>query len=556
MNLFYIIFRKMKSIKIIISFAFSIISFSVFAQNLNIPLQANFNRTLESEINKSTYIFHTSFFPLNEQFISKIDTDSLLFGFQRDASFIANRKWKWFWRKLRTENLAQVKAKDYQIIINPLYNFSLDKDLNSNAWLKDGLFSVNTRGVQILGNIGKNVSFYTDFYENQAYFIDYLDEFAHQYLVAPGQGARKNFGTGGHDYAIVSGYLSFSPAHFINIQLGHGKHFIGNGYRSLLLSDNATVYPYLKFNLEFGKFQYVSLFSQNQAHYTNFLDYRYRNGGSFNYLSFSPNHRVELSVFEGLISLISDSTSLTNYPLSYFNPLILTRTAQYGLSNENNIILGFNARIKISKKILVYGQFMLDDLKNSKHSTPKNARWGAQAGIKIFNALSEIKALEKHNLFLQTEYNSVKPFSYSSNNAWQNYSHINQALAHPLGANFSEFVGILEYRFKDISLEFNYIRAEKGLNTSDFNFGSDIFQLNDFEATQLNADFSGKIGEGLKTIIENKKVKLSFLLNPNVNMKIFMELNFRSTSNTEIKTNSSYISFGLKTDLRNFYYDF
>jgi len=546
----------MRSIKIVVVFAFSILSFSVFAQSLNFPLQGNFNRMLEGEINKSEEIVHSSFFPLNQHFTTDFTTDSLLYGYQRDSVFIAARKWKWIWKKLRTDNLLDVKAKDYRIVINPLYHFSLDRDLSSDAWLNDKLFSVNTRGVQIYGNIGKTISFYSDFYENQAYFVNYLDVFARQYWVVPGQGARKNFGAAGHDYAIASGYFSFSPASFINIQLGHGKNFIGNGYRSLLLSDNATVYPYLKFNLEFGKFQYISLFTQNQAHYTNFLDYRYRTGGSYNYFSFIPNSRIELSVFEGLISVLSDSTSITHYTVNYFNPIIFTRAAQYGLSNENNVILGLNARIKISKQIQIYGQFMLDDLKNSKESTAKNARWGSQIGLKFFNAFSKIKALDKHKLYLQAEYNSVKPFSYSSHHAWQNYSHLNQALAHPLGANFSEFIGILEYRLGDFSLELNYLRAKKGLSTVNLNFGDDIFLLNNFDVSLLDADFGGKVGQGLNTTIENKKLKVSFLLNPKVNMKIFIEFNKRTLSNTSIQTNSSYISLGLKTDLRNFYYDF
>ena len=60
------------------------------------------------------------------------------------------------------------------------------------------------------------------------------------------QGAWKDFNETGKDYSSVSAYISYSPWSFLNIQAGHGKHFIGNGYRSLLLSDNAFNYPYLK----------------------------------------------------------------------------------------------------------------------------------------------------------------------------------------------------------------------------------------------------------------------------------------------------------------------
>ncbi|MBK9515381.1 MAG: hypothetical protein IPO05_17595 [Flavobacteriales bacterium] len=35
---------------------------------------------------------------------------------------------------------------------------------------------------------------------------------------------------------------------WLNIQFGHGKHFVGHGYRSMLLSDHAPNAPYLKFS--------------------------------------------------------------------------------------------------------------------------------------------------------------------------------------------------------------------------------------------------------------------------------------------------------------------
>lgn len=534
------------------------ISTQLFAQNLNIPLQANFNRTLQVELNQEIEAVHTSFLPINEVFLSKnIKLESILYGYNRDSSFLEKRKWKTVWRKIRTENLVDIQEDDYRIIINPLFNFSLDQDLNSNTWLNNGLFSTNTRGVEIKGNIGKKVSFYSNFYENQAFFINYLDEFARNQLVVPGQGTRKRFGDLGHDYAIVSGYLSFTPTPFLNIQIGHGKNFIGNGYRSLLLSDNASVNPYLKFNFTYKKFQYISLLTQNQAYYTNFLDYRYRSGGSYNYISYTPNKRIEISLFEGLISQISDSSSIVDYNFNYFNPIIFSRTAQYGLNNENNIILGFNTKINISNQIQIYGQFMLDNLALSEENKPKNTRFGYQFGAKIFNALSLFSKLKNHNLYAQAEYNMVSPFSYTSQYAWQNYSHLNQALAHPLGANFSEILGVLEYSYKDFSIELKYNYATKGLDYNNYNFGGDIFALNDFTIpVEISGSYTGEAAQGLESIIQNKTVKLSFLINPRTNLRIFAELYIRNLENTETISESKYISFGIKTNLRNFYYDF
>ena len=48
------------------------------------------------------------------------------------------------------------------------------------------------------------------------------------------------------------------------IQFGHGKHFIGDGYRSLLLSDNAFNYPFLRIQTSFWRVQYTNLYAEMQ----------------------------------------------------------------------------------------------------------------------------------------------------------------------------------------------------------------------------------------------------------------------------------------------------
>lgn len=523
------------------------------SQNLNIPLQKDFQTKIEYELVKSSSAYFTSFLPYNQHFIKQIHADSIL-HFQHN-DFVDSRRKPNIWKKFASENLVDISNNDFRFIINPLFHFSEDYDLKNNQKLGTNWFSVNTRGVEAKGNLGSKFSFYTYFYENQAFFVDYLNQFSNQYLVVPGQGTRKNFQTNGHDYAISGGYLSFSPADFVNLQLGQGKNFIGNGYRSLLLSDNAIVYPYFKAHFQFKKWQYISLFTQHQAHYTNYLDYRYRWGGSFQYLSFLPHKNIEISVFEGLISHISDSTSLTKYNFNYFNPIIFSRTLQYGFDDENNILLGLNLKINFLKKIQFYSQFMLDNLKKqSKTKIPSNS-WAMQLGWKCFNVFDFIKNLDNHRLYTQFEYNSVSPYSYQSYHAWQNYSHLNQPLAHPLGANFNEWLGILEYQFQSLALKIMYSRATKGLNFNDLNYGSDIFVATEIFNFDENP-FSGEITQGLKTIIENKMAKISFLLNPNTNFQVFAEYRFRKFQNSEISTKTNFISFGIKTDLQTIYSDF
>jgi hypothetical protein len=91
------------------------------------------------------------------------------------------------------------------------------------------------------------------------------------------------------------------------------------------------------------------------------------------------------------------------------------------MEGKNNVLLGFSSKIKITKKLLSYQQLIIDGQQKS----------GFQVGIKAYN-------FPLKNLFFQLEYNQVQPYVYAH---WdmQNFSQYNQALAHPLGANFKEF---------------------------------------------------------------------------------------------------------------------
>ena len=52
------------------------------------------------------------------------------------------------------------------------------------------------------------------------------------------------------------------PAKYLDFQFGYDKNFIGNGYRSLFLSDFGNSYLFLKINTRIWKFNYLNLFME------------------------------------------------------------------------------------------------------------------------------------------------------------------------------------------------------------------------------------------------------------------------------------------------------
>ena len=232
------------------------------AQYTNLPLGYNFNLNLGVEIDQN--IQNTSFKPIIIG-SPNIDFESVL-----EQNFFTNNNLLAY--RIFNKHLIEISGEDYYVGGSLLSNLSVGyEDQESlNAF-------VNTRGFIIDGFIGDRVSFQTTFLENQAIFPNYIDSLIRtQDYVIPGQGRGRTYYNNGFDYARSSGFVSIEASRNFTVQFGHGKHFIGDGYRSLLLSDNSFNYPFLRLQSSFGKFQYTNL-------YCEFQDMK-------NYLSFENNY--------------------------------------------------------------------------------------------------------------------------------------------------------------------------------------------------------------------------------------------------------------------------
>src|SRR5690606_29930958 len=96
-------------------------------------------------------------------------------------------------------------------------------------------------GIQLQSALGDKWSAQFDFLYDYSTYPSHIDAMVQTKNISPGYGYSNN------DASIFSqGNITFTPDEVFAIQAGYGKHFIGDGYRSLLLSDFANSYPYLK----------------------------------------------------------------------------------------------------------------------------------------------------------------------------------------------------------------------------------------------------------------------------------------------------------------------
>lgn len=488
--------------------------------------------------------FHTSVKPfLLRQVDSIVNIDSIL-------RIPVERK---VWDIVFNRSLIQLNKKDFKFTIDPLMNFEYGRDKGSNyeknSW-------INTRGILVNASVGKRISISTSFYENQASFYDYrydrIVELGNS--VIPGQGQGKAYGDSAaqtKDYAWAEAYVSFQPNKFFTLQFGHGKNFIGDGYRSLFLSDNSFNYPFFKIVTDVWNIKYVNLWAQFQD-----LTTKYAYGtpydkkwGSFNYIDWSVTKWLNIGFFEAVIWANADSTGHRGFDINYANPVIFTRPVEFSVGSSDNALMGMSAKITLFKNQILYGQFMIDEFKWSEFSSGSGwwgNKWSVQAGYKTYD-LFDIKHLD-----IQSEFNLVRPYMYSHLSTTTNYGHYNQPLAHPLGSNFWESVSFLKYSYKRLFFEGSFSYALHGSDTAGLNYGNDIWE----PYTSHEQEYNNYIGQAEKVTLKYVNLQLAYLVNPSTDLNVYVNYTHRSEVSATMDLQQSLFTFGIRTSLGNFYYDF
>ena len=525
-----------------------------YTSSINIPFSHQNYAKFDFALNKVGYNNHTAQKPYIFNEVNKY------YNFDEENKKLLWKKTSWFGRKLWNEHMVTISGKNYWITLDPGVDLQVGKDFDADVNTYN-----NTRLVYLQGGLGKNFGFFATIFESQGRFAGYFNRYAESIrpdggnpAIIPGRGIAKGFKTDAYDYPIATGHISYSPSKFVNFQLGHGKNFLGDGYRSLLLSDNASPYPFFKINTTFWKIKYTNSWMSLRDVRPEVTD-----SGSFrtkfianHYLSYNISKRLNIGLFE---SVIWENDNGRGFDFNYINPVIFYRAIEFSTgSRGGNAIIGLSSKYKFSDNINAYGQLIIDEF-SSKHifggeGSYKN-KIGYQVGLKYYNAFGVDK------LYLQTEYNRVRPYTYSHNSVTLNYGHNNQSLAHLYGANFSEFIAIARYQRGRIFGDIKVIVAKRGLefNTEeDSNFyGGNIYGTED----DRPADFGNELGQGNTTNFFHTELQGGYLINPATNLKIYGSLIFRDfkpSLNTETVFNNqtTWINFGIRTDLFNWYYDF
>lgn len=411
----------------------------------------------------------------------------------------------------RQSDLYSVSIPEFTLRVNPVANLQLGKDSET-----EGLRYLNTRGVQVEGTIDQRLSFYTFLTDNQMAVPLYVQQRTRRDRIVPHEGYWKDFKTVGgsqYDFFTARGYLTYAATKHINVQLGHDRNVIGNGYRSLILSDYSAPYFFLKLNTRIWKFNYQNLFAELTA------DRVYSPSGSpvdavypkkylaLHHLSFDVSPKFNIGVFESTIlggrkakldsaGRFVPGSLRRGFELQYLNPIIFYRAIEQQTGSDDNALLGLDFKWSVNRSVQVYGQLMLDEFKISEVRAG-NGWWANKQAVQLGAKYIDVAGIR--TLDLQAEFNYIRPYTYQHDSLFTNYQHYQQPLAHPMGANLYEVLGVLSYqplpRLQLVGKAFYSTQGQDFTTGQGANYGGNVL----LSYNSRVQEYDNRVGQGNKT---------------------------------------------------------
>jgi hypothetical protein len=518
-----------------------------------IPLSYQRYHRYEAAMNRVGNNAHTAVKPYTFNYVDQY------FDLEAERESLLKERETWLGRKWSNEHFFEVAGKDYWFVVDPGVDLQVGRDSRDEVTTYN-----NTRLVHVSGGIGSQITFGTSIQESQGRFPGYFEREVRLRApdggnpgIVPGRGIAEDGGENIFDYPVATGYINYKPSKYFDLQLGHGQHFIGDGYRSLVLSDNSQPFPYFKLNAKFWKLDYTVLYTSlrdvrsevtaDDSFRTKFMTHHY--------LSWNATKRLNIGLFE---SVLWQDDNQRGFDFNYLNPMIFYQSIELQTgSRGGNALLGFTAKYKFTDFITAYGQLTLDEFSGAsvvRGAGSYQNKSAYQLGVKWQNAF------KLPNLMVQLEYNRVRPYTYSHNTVVLNYANSNQALAHPWGANFYETILIGRYtkdRWYGIA---KAIYGERGydilLHGDTAFYGGNIYGSEDDRISDNgNETVQGNISNFFFGHLE-----AGYVINPASRLKVFGQLIYRSQNprfNNDVVRGEStvWLNFGLRTDIMNWSFD-
>ncbi len=527
----------MKLSKIV--FIFLLFHISFFSKAQTERLNNDYNYYFESALNFD-FLYHFTIKPYRPDFFAGVNI--------KDVK--TNSR---FFNHFLNSDLIKFEKVHSVFRINPIINSAGIYEYPQKRINED--FKI---GLNFHYNYKNKIFIYTDIVAAQTGFPSFEKEFINTYKIVPHYGKYISANNNELRYYSFTGEIRYRANKNISFSAGKGKHFLGNGYRSLFLSDNPNAYPYFKAEIDIWKIKYLWMFAKfSDINLTKDADLFsvYDKAAFIHYFEINLTKRINFNFFEVVVTNPFDNEGRRiSYDAVYFNPVIFYRPVEFYKGTSDNSLMGIGLNIKLRKSCFLYSQFILDDMVISTLRDGSGwwgNKFGIQAGAKIYNLF------KINGLFARGEVNIVRPYTYSHGEAYTkngianlNYGNFVSAAAHPYGANFAEALGVIRYVKGRLSGKFKIGMIRKGEDRDSTSYGGDIYKSYDLRPDNYGIYFL----QGEKTDYIMTDACISYLINPKSGLMFSAGYKLKKKISNVNNENYSLFYLGLISSLFNSFY--
>jgi Capsule assembly protein Wzi len=299
----------------------------------------------------------------------------------------------------------------------------------------------------------------------------------------------------------------------IGLEIGRERILWGRGINKLLISNNAPVFDFLKFNASLGIFSFDFLHGwlvQPVTYTWDTILNSYVKNKSPKYIAIS---RFGVSPSNNFSFGVSQIIIYANRPveLAYMNPFLFFESAQRSLNDLDNSFLAFDAKFKVINGLEISSIINFDDVDFKTITTEGfgsiQTRYAWQTNIIISNPILP------ENISIDIDYLIIRPYMFTHLGTGESLTYTNNGymLGPDLQPNSIEISLRLNYIFsQDLIISAGYDNIRHGSNIYDSNgnlvrnVGGDIIQyykLGDSRRTYILdgiADVTNKISFNLE----------------------------------------------------------
>jgi hypothetical protein len=189
----------------------------------------------------------------------------------------------------------------------------------------------SNRGVEIRGNVGDKIGFYTSVSDEILKPHSWVGDYYIRDTTLMYTNFVKGYGTY-FGYFLSNAYVTGSLNKYMDLQFGHYRNFIGDGYRSFIMGDMHPEYLSMRLNTRIWKMNYTNIWAELRDPIAGSYVIQPRHYMATHHLGLNLGKNFNIGLFETILFQRDSGHASGGFEPNYLNPVIFFKSVENGLN--------------------------------------------------------------------------------------------------------------------------------------------------------------------------------------------------------------------------------